>query len=321
MIILVAMLLGAFGAWFMARYAFALGVIDEPSIRSSHVSPTPRGGGLGILAAFVAAALSLRAEWALWLPATVLAVMSLFDDRLDLSARFRLLAQFSAAVVPVVLLCQIEGPWSLLFVFSGVLYIVSTTNFFNFMDGINGVAGITATVAFGLFSWFSWSHDLGDVPVFLSLSMASACLGFLPFNFPSAKVFMGDVGSILLGFVFAVLVMVYSESFAVFLCLSGFLFLFYADTLTTLFIRWRTKEQLSKAHRRHLYQILVNEMKMEHWKVSVAYGAAQLFIGWAMAMAWRANVYVQILLWLTLAIIFIFVSWSVRRKNVSMSEI
>jgi Fuc2NAc and GlcNAc transferase len=86
------------------------------------------------------------------------------------------------------------------------VFIVGTANFYNFMDGINGIAGITGVVAFGLLALFGHLHGAGEGMVLCSLCLGAACLGFLPFNMPRARVFMGDVGSVLLGFLFALLV-------------------------------------------------------------------------------------------------------------------
>ncbi|MBW1792430.1 MAG: UDP-N-acetylmuramyl pentapeptide phosphotransferase, partial [Deltaproteobacteria bacterium] len=99
----------------------------------------------------------------------------------------------------------------------------------------------------------------------MAICILLACLGFLPFNMPTAKVFMGDVGSILLGFVFAGMVVYLSKNFMDFICLVAFLFPFYVDELTTMFVRVRDGEKLSKPHRRHLYQLLANEYQIPHW--------------------------------------------------------
>ncbi|GAG76553.1 unnamed protein product, partial [marine sediment metagenome] len=90
---------------------------------------------------------------------------------------------------------------------------------------------------------------------------------------------MGDVGSVLLGFTFAAIVAQLSNSFLDFVCLSSFLFTFYADELTTMFLRIKNRENLLRPHRKHLYQILANEKKFPHWQVSAGYGAVQLILG------------------------------------------
>ena len=90
---------------------------------------------------------------------------------------------------------------------------------------------------------------------------------------------MGDVGSVLLGFVFAALVVMLSRGFLDFVCLAGFLFPFYADELTTMVVRLKDGENLLRPHRRHLYQLLTNEKGISHWKISVWYGLFQLAVG------------------------------------------
>jgi Fuc2NAc and GlcNAc transferase len=103
-------------------------------------------------------------------------------------------------------------------------------------------------------------------------------VGFLPFNVPKARVFMGDVGSILLGFVFSGMVVYLSDDVLDFICLMSFIFPFYADELTTMMVRLKNGENLTKAHRRHFYQLLANECKIPHWKVSLGYGLFQFLI-------------------------------------------
>jgi Fuc2NAc and GlcNAc transferase len=89
---------------------------------------------------------------------------------------------------------------------------------------------------------------------------------------------MGDVGSVLLGFLFGAQVYRYSDSLETFFSLCGLLFLFYADTLSTLFIRKRDGERLSQAHRRHLYQIMANELGLPHYAVTLLYGGVQAIV-------------------------------------------
>ncbi|MBW2411749.1 MAG: hypothetical protein JRF72_18290 [Deltaproteobacteria bacterium] len=115
--------------------------------------------------------------------------------------------------------------------------------------------------------------------IYLSSGLCLASLGFLPFNMPAARVFMGDVGSILIGFIYAGMIIVFAHDLLSFVCLASFIFLFYADELTTMIIRLKDKESLLRPHRRHLYQVLSNEYRVAHWKVSLGYGVAQFIIG------------------------------------------
>ena len=138
---------------------------------------------------------------------------------------------------------------------------------------------ITGIVGFGLLSLFKMISGGEKSFAFLSIGISPSCLGFLPFNMPNAKVFMGDVGSILLGFVFAAMVVVLSKSIFDFVCLASFFFPFYADELTTMVVRIKDSENLLQPHRRHLYQFLANEMWIPHWKMSADFGMVQFAVG------------------------------------------
>jgi Fuc2NAc and GlcNAc transferase len=273
-----SLLLGSAGAWAAQKFAFRWGFIDNPNDRSSHDNPTPKGGGIGILVAFIIVSLFLKIGFTFWFPTAFLGFLSLGGDRFNLSPKIRLLLQFIAAVV----LIQFSGlsfqPKVFWFVFLAV-FVVATANWFNFMDGINGIAGIAGMVGFSLLALFIFLSGSDSLLLVLSICMALSCLGFLPFNMPKASVFMGDVGSVLLGFAFAAVVVVISKSYMDFVCLSAFLFPFYADELTTMAIRIRDGADLLKAHRRHLYQIMANEMGIKHWRISIGYAILQVIVG------------------------------------------
>jgi Fuc2NAc and GlcNAc transferase len=271
--------------------------LDNPNGRSSHHVVTPKGGGVGILAALVFGSLVLSIPKNFWISSTFLALISLWGDRHELSPKFRLSTQFIAAMILLVPILfpnsfphfnpehvpsnapSISLGFSILLLLLLSIFIIGTANFYNFMDGINGIAGITGVVGFGLLSYYTYISGHKASIFTLSICISLACLGFLPFNMPKARVFMGDVGSILLGFVFAGMVVWLSKSLLDFVCLAAFLFPFYADELTTMVVRLRDGESLLNPHRRHLYQLLANEYEIPHWKVSVGYGFTQLLIG------------------------------------------
>jgi UDP-N-acetylmuramyl pentapeptide phosphotransferase/UDP-N-acetylglucosamine-1-phosphate transferase len=271
---------GALGAWFIYRWGNFFGLIDRSNKRSSHEGVVPKGGGIGILAAFIFASLFLEQPLAFWLPATVLAIFSFLGDRIEISPKIRLPIQFIAAFVFLFFSYPSPITHNLLpIIIFFTVFIVSTANWYNFMDGINGIAAITGIVGFGLLAAFNILSGGDSRFSILSICIALACFGFLPFNMPKAKVFMGDVGSILLGFVFAAIAVILSKSFLDFVCLASFLFPFYADEFVTMAVRIKDGENLLKAHRRHFYQLLANELAIDHWKVSLGYGILQLVVG------------------------------------------
>lgn len=281
----VCIILGGAGAWVVSKFAYKCSLIDIPGDRSSHEIPIPKGGGIGILAAFALASLVLKIPLGFWLSAAILALISLYGDRSELSPKFRVTVQFIATISFLLTSSSlILAPYHsllpfLLWLLFLTIFIVGTANFYNFMDGINGIAAITGIVGFGLLALYSFLSDMDNLFVVLSICISLSCLGFLPFNMPKAKVFIGDVGSILLGFVFAGIVVVLSKGFLDFICFTSFLFPFYADEFTTMAVRIRDGENLLRAHRRHLYQLLANELGIPHWKVSGMYGVLQLAVG------------------------------------------
>lgn len=282
---LACFILAGVGAWVVSKFAYKCSLIDIPGDRSSHEIPIPKGGGIGILAAFALASMVLKIPLGFWLSAIILALISLYGDRSELSPKFRVTVQFIATISFLLASRSlILAPYHslLFFVLMFLLltiYIVGTANFYNFMDGINGIAAITGVVGFGLLALYSFLSGGDKSFAGLSICISLSCLGFLPFNMPKAKVFIGDVGSILLGFVFAGMVIVLSKGFLDFICFTSFLFPFYADEFTTMAVRIRDGENLLRAHRRHFYQLLANEKRISHWKISVGYGLGQLLVG------------------------------------------
>ena len=234
---------------------------------------------------------------------------------------YRLLFQFAAGIIVLM------GLWNGNSLFSPgyvmlpglLIFIVATVNYYNFMDGINGIAGITGVVSFGLLSFYSFSSGNTSAILILSICMALGCLGFLPFNIPKARVFMGDVGSILLGFVFAVLVILLSKSLLDFVCLASFLFPFYADELTTELVRLKHGEKLWRPHRRHLYQLLANEYGIPHWKVSLGYGLGQLLVGVSVLFFVNSGLLPVLSIIFLYFIIFTVVTSAIRMRLTSRS--
>jgi Fuc2NAc and GlcNAc transferase len=314
---MISVMSGLLGSMLIYKYGGHLALTDVPSERSSHSTPTPRGGGIGIWFALLLVGFFILQDVWFTMAAGVIGLLGLIEDRFSLTSYLRLVIQFivsSGAVLMVVLFSDAPLATSLVLFPLWVLFVVGTTNFYNFMDGINGIAGLTGVAGFGLVAFFSFFISDNVTIAFMSIALSCACLGFLPFNFPRAKVFMGDVGSLLLGFAFAVCVVRLSTDLRVFFCLIMFLFPFYADALLTIFYRWRRGENLMEAHRSHLYQHLSNTLGLPHWKVSIMYASIQLIIGVMALRAYQKGFDWQIALFIVSGALFLIVYILVKNK-------
>lgn len=299
----VALALGFVGGAVIRLYGFAWGLTDSPNARSSHRIPRPKGGGIGILAAFVAAAWWWNAPWPLWTSATAVAIASLAGDVRDLSFKPRLAVQLCCATLAA------AGRWyqpssvempvllpTVLVLFSA-FWLTAVANWYNFMDGIDGLAGVTGVIAFALLGIYGLAQGEVRTGAMVQFAVSGACAGFLIHNFPRARVFMGDVGSVLLGYLFAGSVLYASRSIEEALLLSSFILPFYCDEVNTLLSRMKSGETLTTAHRRHVYQILANQAQIPHPMVTFVYAALQTGIA---LLAWASSGNLPLLL-ITLA--------------------
>lgn len=272
--------------------------VDLPNERSLHKTPTPRTGGLGILAGATAGvALVHSSESAtLWVVALCLGAVSFADDRWSLSIGLRFAAQFLAAIVVMVRLSNGQPLW---WVGSAVFATVWMTNLYNFMDGADGLAGGMGAIGFGAYSVAAWTHGAPGLAA-LSACLATGCTAFLRYNFPPAKIFMGDVGSTVLGFSAATLG-AYGESVQLWPRWFPFLaFLpFISDASVTILKRAVRRERIWRAHREHYYQRLVlsgwNHARLAKSSYALMLGTAASAVlalqlapalGWAALAAW-----------------------------------
>ena len=260
----------------VATLSRSLGWLDVPNHRSSHSAPTPRVGGVGVAAGLVVGvALSHGLTRTLWVPlivAAALAAVGFVDDLRGLSARTRLLVQVAgAAIVTMWLWDVIAGYvlWPLILVLA-MLWVVSVVNAFNFMDGINGIAGLHGSICLVAVALIQPHGDLGT----LSLLVSSAVLGFLPWNVPRARTFLGDGGSYLIGFFCAALALAVALHVGQILVAPLLCLPFLMDTGATLVLRWRRGESLVSAHRSHFYQRLV-QLGWTHSSVALVYAALE----------------------------------------------
>jgi UDP-N-acetylmuramyl pentapeptide phosphotransferase/UDP-N-acetylglucosamine-1-phosphate transferase len=284
--------------------------LDHPNERSLHVVPVPRSGGIAIVAGLVPAALWLDAPPALWIPVCALAIASYFDDRHALPATVRLGMHLLAAGV---FLWLAQSTSSAAMLIALLLAIGWFTNLFNFMDGSDGLAGGMAVIGFGAYGLAAWLDGNAQLGL-LAWSVAAAAAGFLIFNFPPAKIFMGDVGSIPLGFL--------AGAFGVAGWQRGLWPLwfplvvfapFVVDTSTTLARRALRGERVWQAHRQHYYQRLILS-GWSHRNVALCEYALMLGCGAVAILCLRASPAARSIAIGGLAALFVFLMRTIDQR-------
>lgn len=252
---------------------------DVPNARSLHTMPTPRIGGLGVMAGILAAWAMLWPSlvWWLVLPLIALLVVSLLDDIHNLPVRGRLLVQLAAGII-LVAGSGVYASVGILPVLALVFFCVWMTNLYNFMDGSNGLAGGMALFGFAFYGVAAWMGQ-DEMFAILSFSVSAAALGFLYFNFPQAKVFMGDAGSIPLGFLAASMGVWgwMRELWPVWFPLLVFS-PFIVDATITLIKRAIRGAKITEAHREHYYQRAIR-MGLGHRNLALLEYALMLGVG------------------------------------------
>lgn len=282
--------------------ALRAGLLDVPNDRSSHAGAIPRGGGIAIVLVTLAGLVYLSKVALIDMPIAIglggaaggIALVSWFDDRHGLSAPLRLGVQVLAllwfAVWCIEPLINLDGAagsaawlWRVL-LFAALLWAV---NLFNFMDGIDGLAGGQGVFMAAMSAWLvSQSHGARGFDDLLAI-LAAASAGFLAWNVSPARIFLGDVGSCFLGFMLAAIMFLISATspipLATWAIVSG---VFLVDATLTLCLRILRHEQLTVAHRSHLYQRLAISWG-SHLRVTALYLAVNVL--WLSPLAiWSA---------------------------------
>jgi Fuc2NAc and GlcNAc transferase len=276
----------ALTAW-LRRHLRIIQLIDRPNPRSSHSTPTPRGGGLsmvaittcGVAILYAAGMLSRPLTAALVLGGLSVAAVGFWDDVRSAPVAVRMIVHLGAAMLAVyclgttsiirlgdsVVALGILGP------VLGVMAIVWILNLFNFMDGIDGIAASEAACVLiggaGLGLFVAKNSPIQVAP---ELIIGAACLGFLRWNWSPAAIFMGDIGSGFLGYAIAVIALNASQTSAInffaWLILGG---VFFVDATVTLCRRLLRRERVYHAHRTHAYQWLARRWA-SHSRVTIA---------------------------------------------------
>jgi len=277
------------------KLADKFNIIDKPNHRSSHTTPTIRGGGtlfyFGILIYFITSGFQYPY---FFIGVTLIALISFIDDIITLSSSLRLPFQFLAVALSFYEIGIIPEAsfWILPFLILGVGLI----NEYNFMDGINGITGFYSIVTILGLLGVNYYENLIDNDLLIYVLMSVVIFGFYNFR-KKARMFAGDIGSI---------------SIAVLLCFVGALFLYKikspvlllfisvysVDAILTIIYRKSIGESLTEPHRKHIYQKMVHTLKYSHLSVAAIYGLLQLIINAIVLLTYKLSLMSQLTVFL-----------------------
>ena len=314
LMMMLALILSAVATGAVRRAALSYGVLDVPNERSSHTSATPRGGGasivlvvnLGLVTLMILGRVHITLAAALIVGGLAVAGIGFIDDKWSVPAGLRLAVHVGAALWATECLGGLPSLWISDHLIQlgwfgrvlAVLGIVWALNLFNFMDGIDGIAGSEAVFVLASAGFGGMVAGGGSEISAVALLMAAASLGFLLWNWPPAKIFMGDVGSGYCGYVIGVLVLAAGHQDPakvwVWLILGG---VFFVDATVTLIRRAARGERVLDAHRSHTYQWLARRWA-SHRRVTL--GVAALNLLWLLPCALAAIRFPQYGMWIAL---------------------
>jgi len=317
--------------WMMHRIA----IMDVPNVRSSHVTPTPRGGGVSIVATFFVGVMAIflfadkahidhRYFWGFLVSTTAMALISFYDDLRNYSFRIKLLthvlAIFLVLAAGIVIdqmaipgLGVVELGWlGYLLTF---VWLLGLSNAYNFMDGIDGLAASTAVIVCAFFGWITF-HQGSHFVYIVCYTILSGSLGFLLWNKPPAKIFMGDIGSVFLGFVLACMAILadrYDISHTSIMVMPFLLLHFIFDTSVTMCRRALAGENITQAHRTHLYQLLVR-LGMSHQEVTGSYALLAVLQGFAAISMLELDGDLRLLVFVPFLILYALLAYEITKK-------
>ena len=325
--------LSAFGLTrLLCSSASKLYLLDHPNERSLHAAPLPRTGGLaifgsvllGVIVSFaVGAGSALQTDTAIWIlsMALLIGAVSFWDDRAGLSPALRLGVHALAAAgvvwgaglqvrtVPVPFVGTLSLGW--LAVPATILVLIWMTNLYNFMDGMDGFAGGMTVLGYGFLGFMAWRGGHHYLMV-LALLIGTAAGGFLFYNLPPARIFMGDVGSVPLGFIAAALAVMGTRDGLFDIWVPLLIFSpFVADATVTLVRRLLRGEKVWRAHREHYYQRLVLA-GWGHRRTVLAEYALMLACGVAAVVYGQAEALLRLTILLGWMGVYLVLAWWVR---------
>ncbi|GBR08759.1 MraY family glycosyltransferase [Acetobacter oeni] len=301
------LLIAAYGtASLLIRRMIAIAVLDTPGHRSAHTSPTPKGGGIGVIGAFLLFFIPLRTACdlppltieagGLWIAVALLAVVSWLDDVYQWPPLIKLTTQLFAAIIVTLTMLPVDAFSSPLIlcgaVVASIIWLVFVTNAVNFMDGLNGLVAGSLCLTFLCLTLPGWPADSLDTRLVAAL-IAFGLLAFLPYNFPHARIFLGDVGSQSCGLLTGTAALSFMtngshemlsslDSALLVPCLiAGLLY----DVTITLIRRAIVGEKILQAHRGHLYQVACRSgvpmpvVSLIHWGFVIWGGCVFALVG------------------------------------------
>ena len=289
----VTLLLSILLCWLYLMLARHRQWLDRPNERSSHRTPTPHGGGAALLLAFMVGLL-VSAPWdgaylLLACVAFLLTLVGVVDDLWDLSVRLRMLLYLACCLLLAMAWLPANGPMDWLLIGMVVFAMLWFLNLYNFMDGIDGIAAtqcIAACASAALLSWVGGGGS-GNSYAFFCLLLAAAHVGFLVWNWPPARLFMGDAGSVPTGLLLAGLALLGALQGQLNpVCWLILLAAFITDASWTLLWRLFSGQPVTQAHRLHAYQRL-----SRHWQSHLLVDLMLLAINalWLFPLAWAVQ--------------------------------
>lgn len=308
--LLLAFSISFFGLVLLLKTRLINIALDQPNQRSLHTEITPRIGGLAIMFGVLITWLQLPVNWHWILLPSCLMLVSLIDDIYHLSVKWRLLAQLLVSIIFVLTMIS-AGIWWLIILL--ILLIIWMTNLYNFMDGSDGLAGGMGLFGFSTYAIAAFITGDFDLAM-MNAAIAVACFAFLLFNFHPAKIFMGDSGSIPLGFlagsigIYGYFHVLWPGWFPI-LVFSPFI----VDATVTLIKRQIAGEKVWQAHRTHYYQRLV-QMGWGHKKTAIGEYVLMLFLAVASILMLSITFVWQMTCLIIWGMVYFILMWLIDEK-------
>lgn len=257
------------------KIATKFNIVDDPNFRSSHTVPVIRGGGILFYIAVLVSCIWNQLDHPFFLIGiSCLATISFLDDIYTLSAKVRLPFHFISVGLVLYEIGLFDGPW---YIWAVVLILgVGFVNLYNFMDGINGITGVYSIVVVLSFLILSYKEQLMNTSLFFTLLISLGIFGYFNFR-KNAQIFAGDIGSMSMAisiFFFGLYFIVTLEAPVLLLLVA----IYCADSILTIIYKMSIGESITEPHRFHIYQKLIDVLKLSHLKVAYLYGGYQLII-------------------------------------------